>query len=248
MKKNVLVSFIIIITIIIFMPSKTGFAQNSASQTATPSETRDQQITELKQKIATKVAELKILSPQAIAGTIKTLSDQKIILNSNNNDIDVEIGSDTALSRVDQNNNSKTLKIGDLNTGDNLIAWGNFNKETDTLTADSVVLRDMPQFLAGQIKSVDKKNYQFLMTSNGKDISYLFDVNPPTRTYTIGNGNKLAKSGFSQLEKGQTVYVFGFIGKTTKDGQTLLSTLRIIILKEPTTASSPTPTLTPKAK
>ncbi len=223
----------------------------TSSATATPANVRDQQITDLKNRIATKVAELKILSKTALVGTVKTLSDQKIVITVPNSDISLEISSeDTRLSQIDQDGNSKSLKIDKLTTGQKIIAWGTYNSETQNMTADAIVARDFPQTFVGQIKSVDKKNYQFLVTNQGKDLPYLFDVNPPTKISLLKDDNNFSRSGFSKLAAGQTVYVWGFIGDKTKDGQTLLSTKRIIVLSQAeSTASSPTstPTATPKA-
>lgn len=128
--KKLIVLLLVLCTVLLFLIVPVLAVETTGS--ATPG-LRDQQITELKQRLATKVAQLKILSPQVIVGTIKTLSDQKIILNWQGKDADVEISSDTNLSQVDQNNNSKALKIANLQTGQTLIAWGNFNKDTLSL-------------------------------------------------------------------------------------------------------------------
>lgn len=247
MKKIAVLSLIILSVLF----TNTGLAkalEGTPSDSVTPTTVRNVQISELKERIATKVAELKILAPQVVSGSIKTLSDQKIVLTVNDEDLSVDISEDTTLSQFDQDQNKKSLKIADLKTGQKIVVWGNLNKETNTMTADTVVARDFPLTFVGQIKSVDKKNYQFLVQSQNKDIPYLFDVNPPTKISLLANDNTLTKIGFSKLIEGQTVYVYGFIGDKTKDGQTLLSAKRIIILSQPVTTPTPslTPTPTPK--
>jgi len=242
MKKIAILSLLIISVLFI----NTGLAkalESTPSGTVTPATVRSSQISELKEPSATKVAELKILAPQVIIGTIKTLSDQKIVLTVNQEDLSIDITEDTTLSQFDQDQNKKSLKIGDLKTGQKIVVWGTLNKETNTMTADTVVARDFPLTFVGQIKSVDKKNYQFIVANEGKDIPYLFDVNPPTRISLLANDNNSTKTGFSKLIEGQTVYVYGFIGDKTKDGQTLLSAKRIIVLSQP--EATPTPSLTP---
>ncbi len=256
MKKIAVLSLIILSV----MFTNTGFAkalESTPSGTVTPATVRSSQISELKERIATKVAELKILAPSVISGTIKTLSDQKIVITVGDEDLSIDISEDTTLSQFDQDQNKKSFKIGDLKTDQKIVVWGTLNKETNTMTADTVISRDFPLTFVGQIKSVDKKNYQFLVQSQNKDIpyqrkdfSYLFDVNPPTKISLLANDNSLTKIGFSKLIEGQTVYIYGFIGDKTKDSQTLLSAKRIIVLSQPVTTPTPslTPTATPKKK
>lgn len=249
MKKIIVIIFYVAFTIL-FVSTLPVWAVTTAtpSATATPESSRDQQISDLKNRIATKVAELKILSKTVLTGDIKTLSDQKIIITVGDNDVNLEISEDTVFSQFDQNGNKKTLKIEDLKTGDKLVAWGTYNTETQVMTADGIVSRDLALTFTGTVKSVDKKNYQFYLTSSGQVVPYLFDVNPPTKISTLSQDNSLSKIGFSKLLAGQTVFVYGFIGTKTKDGQTLLSAQRIIVLSQPKVPNIPTstPTITPK--
>lgn len=247
MKKIFVLGFIIL-GLILLKTENVKAAVATPSGTVTPTSVRSEQITQLKDRIATKVAELKILAPQVVVGTIKTLSDQKIVMTVNDEDLSIDISDDTTLLQFDQDQNKKTLKIAGLETGQKILVWGNLNKETNIMTADTVVARDFPLVFVGQIKSVDKKNYQFLVSSDGKDLPYLFDVNPPTKIAVLANDNSTAKIGFSKLLSGQIVYVYGFVGDKTKTGQVLLSAKRIIVLSQPEVTPTPSATPTPTKK
>lgn len=233
---------IFILIIVIILSLKIDFVQ---ALEGTPSVTsRNQQIKELKEKIATKVAELKILAPKVLLGEIKTLSDQKIIITVQETDVNIELSDDTSFSYVSEDGNKKDIKVGQLKVGQKIIVWGTFNKEAQTMTATGVVARDLAKVLTGQIASIDKKNYQFTVSDKSGVLPYTFDINPPTKINILGDDNKLTKIGFSKLAVGQTVYIYGFVGEKT-DNKTLLSAKRIIVLSSPAPTPSPTPTISP---
>lgn len=247
MKKNKFILFLLVLALFasrllpVVAIDSTTFATSASPSTTI----RNQQIKELKEKIATKVAELKILAPKVLLGEIKTLSDQKIIITVQETDINIELSDDTSFSQVNQDGNKKDIKVGQLKVGQKIIVWGTYNKEAQTMTATGVVARDLAQVLTGQITSIDKKNYQFTMSNKSGVLPYTFDINPPTKISLLGTDSKLTKIGFSKLAVGQTVYIYGFVGEKTKDGQTLLSAKRIIVLSSPAPTSSPTVTPTP---
>lgn len=221
MKNNVI--YFLLLSIFIMLSANTVLAQ-----TSTPSATREQEIKELKDKLATKVAELKITSQKVFLGTIKTLSDQKIILTTDTQEININLDENTSLQQEDKTGSKKNIKISQLAQGQTLLALGTFNKDSSELLAKNIVARDLATTIVGAVKSVDKKNYQLMVLSNGKEI--LVDHQTTTKDFLYEEGKNLQKIGFSKFSEGQTVYVYGFMTKD-KDGKEMLSAERIIILR-----------------
>ncbi|MBI3384713.1 hypothetical protein HY030_00795 [Candidatus Gottesmanbacteria bacterium] len=227
---------ILLSTIFIFFVAITSgiFA---AEMTPTPSS--NLKIKELKEKLASRVAELNVLSQRVFKGEIKTLSDQKIIFSAGANEVTASLDDNTALSQIDSDFQKTKIQLDDLKLGQTVYIWGTFNATTNTLTAKAVVAMKLPLGLIGKIKNVDKKNFQITVSSSSKD--YLVDIDQTTRTSLYNQAKGLTRSGFSKFSAGQLVYVYGFL-TVTKEGKELLPAGRILILAE---APSPTPSLTP---
>ena len=209
---------ILIILSLLLMSGSDIFAQES---------TNTAKIKELKDKLASRVAELNLQTKKMIQGEIKTLSDQKIILTNNNIEINVNLDDDTTLTQQTGDGKKKTIKVDSMKSGQNIFTWGSFNSGTNVMTASNITVVDMPAIIIGRIKSIDSKNYQLIVTEGNKDI--LVDHNFSTKDLILNKDYNTAKGGFSKFAEKQLVYVFGY-NTTDKNDKPMLSAQRIIIL------------------
>ena len=106
---------ILIILSLLLMSGSDIFAQES---------TNTAKIKELKDKLASRVAELNLQTKKMIQGEIKTLSDQKIILTNNNIEINVNLDDDTTLTQQTGDGKKKTIKVDSMKSGQNIFTWG----------------------------------------------------------------------------------------------------------------------------
>ncbi len=189
--------------------------------------TNTAKIKELKDKLASRVAELNLQTKKMIQGEIKTLSDQKIILTNNNIEINVNLDDDTTLTQQTGDGKKKTIKVDSMKSGQNIFTWGSFNSGTNVMTASNITVVDMPAIIIGRIKSIDSKNYQLIVTEGNKDI--LVDHDFSTKDLILNKDYNTAKGGFSKFAEKQLVYVFGY-NTTDKNDKPMLSAQRIIIL------------------
>ena len=189
--------------------------------------TNTAKIKELKDKLASRVAELNLQTKKMIQGEIKTLSDQKIILTNNNIEINVNLDDDTTLTQQTGDGKNKTIKVDSMKSGQNIFTWGSFNSGTNVMTASNITVVDMPAIIIGRIKSIDSKNYQLIVTEGNKDI--LVDHDFSTKDLILNKDYNTAKGGFSKFAEKQLVYVFGY-NTTDKNDKPMLSAQRIIIL------------------
>lgn len=229
----------LILILFVFTPAVSVIAAVEATPTPQITISSDLKIKELKEKLASRVAELNVLSQKVFKGEIKTISDQKIIFSVGVNEVTANLNDDTAISEIGSDAKKKQIKIDDLKVGQTVYIWGTFNATTSTLMAKSVVVMELPLTLVGKIKSVDKKNFQITVSSLQK--GYLIDIDQTTRTLIYDQHQGLTRSGFSKFSEGQLVYVYGFL-TITKEGKELLPAERILILAE---TSSPPPSTTP---
>lgn len=213
------------------------------TQTSSPRPTEKAQINdkiqELKDKLASRVAELNEVSQKVIVGEIKTLSDEKIILLTNESEINVEINDDTVFYELGRDYKRKEIKLEDFEAGDNIIVWGAFNSSANSLTTKNVYRQPNDVTFVGTIKGVDKKNFQISVIDLEKN-NYTVDIEVDTKVNQYNASEGLIKIGFSNLQPGQFVYVLAAPSPSNK--RDLVSGKNVSVIFAPSSISSPTPT------
>lgn len=260
MKKN-LISLFLISLYLSFPALPTGrFISSSYAITSTPKTTRtpsptssliEKQIDSLTSKIASRVAQLKLVEKKGVMGEVTDVSNTQITIN--------DIHGDTKFIDVDEftkftSSTSKTsFGISDISKGDRLGILGLYNKESRRILARFVDVINLPQVIHGVISDIDSKNFTLVVTSQDNKTRDI-DMQSSTKTVSYDAGKKaLVKGGFSKLQIGQTIIVVGYPDK--KDSN-LFEASRVIILpdiavnpnikiKTPTDTPSPTSKLKP---
>jgi len=204
-----------------------SFAQ-SKSATPTNSVTQ-QQIDELKSKIASKVAELKLVEKRGVLGTVTDSSGTQITLTDVNGDIkNIDVDELTKFY-----SNTDSFGISDIKTGETLGILGLFNKESGRLLAREINDIAAPQkIILGIISNIDKNNYEITITiENGK--KYIFEIQDSTKTVSFAS-DALLNAGFSKMQTSQTAIAMGI---TDKQSPSKILASRIILLPEITLTS-----------
>lgn len=194
------------------------------SPTLTPKETDAQQnqIEKIKDLVASKVAELKLVDKRGIVGTVKSSSNTEMVVSDYRNDpaqIDID-----ELTKF-QSDSDKTFGISDIKSGDVLSIVGLFNKDAKRLLARFITrATNIPQNIEGVVVSKDLKDFTFeLVSAKGKKNT--IDVSTSTKTVSYDNGQSV-KSGFSKIDMAQRVIVVGFADPKIKDQ---INSTRIIV-------------------
>ena len=221
MKKHLTLFILIILINFIFVLGQTAFAA-----TPTASNTNlQQQVDDLKNKIASKVAELKLVERRGIIGTVTDSSDTQITLS--------DVSGNTRFVDVDEltkfeSSDSKSFGISDIKNGMTIGVLGLYNKQSRRILAREVnELSPLPKIIFGGIGAIDKENFEItVVKENGQ--KEVLEVENITKTYSYSS-NTLNKSGFSKLEETQTLIAIGVLDK--QDPNKILAT-RIIILPE----------------
>lgn len=199
------------------LPSKNQISSDSADL---------EKIQKIKDIVASKVAELKLVEKKGIIGSIKDVSGMQVtIIDVKGNTRKIDVDELTKFSFSDKS----SAGISDLEKGKSYSFVGIYNKESERLLArviDSV--SSIPVHFEGAILSVDSKNYQ-LTAVNEKGDKKTIDIQSSTKTSLGTNDGDLQKSGFSKLSENERVLAIGFWDK--KDPN-LLTSLRIIHFKD----------------
>jgi hypothetical protein len=218
MKKLLTITFLLIFMLYF---TQISFAQNKATPT---SPVTQQQIDELQTKIASRVAQLKLVEKRGILGTVASVSDTYILLNDingNTKSVDVD-----ELSKF--YSTSTSFGISDIKTGNTLGILGLYNKDSRRILAREINdIPSLPQTVVGAITNIDKDNYEISLKA-GNNKTYVFEIQDTTKTF-MHSDTDLVKTGFSKLQIGQTIVASG---NSDRGSSTKFLALRIIVLPE----------------
>lgn len=221
--------FIIIISVIFFFSAPAIFAQ-SPTPTSTPTsekvtEKLSDQITKLKEKIATRVAQLKLVEKRGIAGTVKEVTGTQLILtdvNGKNRLVDVD-----EITKFSSPSAKNSFGLSDLKPGTTISVIGIYNKDSKRLLARFIKAISLPMMVSGSISAIDKANFTITIAmEEGK--KYLIDIETITRT-TSYIDTEATKSGFSKLQNGDRVIVIGYVNK--KEANRMVAT-RVLVFPD----------------
>lgn len=252
MKKSIIIITLALIVFkgtAVFAASPSPKAIPSSSPTAKPlpvSSDTLEKAKELKEKVASKIAELKILQKRAVMGNIKTIADTYIIITNKTQDIKVETNTDTSVILSTAAKVRKAVKLSELPTNTMAVAWGQYNKEQETLTAKIILVRNFSLNTAGTVKSIDKDSVTITSRLDNKD--YTIQTSQ-AKVRALKKDKTLTKGQVGDLKEGDFINIYAT--SKTVDSKTAYSALRITILSKstledilnvPTATPSPSPT------
>lgn len=192
----------LILILILFLLATTNVnAQNIESQ-----------IDDLKERIASRVAQLKLVEKRGIMGKVESVSPTQIRL--------TDVKGETRLVDVDEltkfEGDEDSFGISDIEKGDNLGVLGLYNKQSRRVLARVVSLISVPKYVTGVVESVDEENFSFdLALKDNKVITV--DVETTTRSSSYTKEDGLVKAGFSKITVGQNVIVNGAPDENDKE-------------------------------
>ena len=214
-------------------------------------------IDEIKEKIASTVAELNLVSKKAFVGEITRLEKNQISIDKNGETKILEVDELTKYIAVDEDNKRGEIKFSNLSIGNRILAIGLYNKDSRKLLARIIMLKNIPANITGVVREVDIKDGTITVEERKKSKTLIIDIEKTTKISLYSMGGGIAKSGLSKIEIGQRAHVFGNLNEEEEDR---IGALRILLLpartiisptnevvKEATQSATPTPTTKPTA-
>jgi hypothetical protein len=199
-------------------------------------------IEQLKERLATKVAELRTLVKRAMFGTVKDVSVASATVETSTKDIKIELGDNVGVAQMIGGKRT-TLTTDQISVGDPLTVFGTYDETLDLLKAQFIFIESpiVTHHISGTVTATDAKGFTLtIATPEGRTI--IVDVEKTTKANAWNATDGIAKSGFSKIAVGDTVHVAG-IAEPKQDDH--ISANRILDLGDITGAApSPTATLT----
>ncbi len=215
-------------------PTTEKETQLSSTAETTP---KQKQLEDLKERLATKVAQLRQSQRRAIFGTIKSTSVSTITVELQTSDIKIELTDDIQVFQIIKGTRTK-LTTEDLAKGDMVSVFGEYDTGLEILRAKVVFIQSpLPQSTAGRITEISEKDFTVtIATPEGQ--TYILDIERSTKNLLWEPDKGIVKSGFSKLAVGNTVHATG-IPVPKKENR--LTALRLLDLGQ-LTETTPTPT------
>ncbi len=235
-----------------------------ATPSATPTDATTKQINDLKDRLTTKVAQLRQVQQRAIFGTVKSTSVSTITVSTTTKDIKIELVDDVKVIQYLKGQRTK-LTTSDIDKTDQVVVFGDYDATVDILKASVIIIQNtIPKRIAGTVTAIDKT--EFTISVNASDgQSYIVDIETTTKTFVWDKDNGIQKGKFSKLTVGDTVSVVGpspakkgnrfsadrildlgnLTGTTTTLSPTSTTTASPTATPVPTGGSSPTKSPTP---
>lgn len=252
---------IIILLALFFVTVPSAFAQTS-SPSATPkvkvspteesmTDNLNKQINDLKDKIASRVAELRLVDKRGIIGIVTDVKDTQIILKDPQEKtriVDID-----EITKFSSPSAKSTFGISDISKGSTISVIGLYNKQSRRILGRFISSTTMPVFISGTVTNVNQTDFTVSVIDENSTTT-IVDIEKITKTNSYTKEDEITKSGFSKLIPGDRVVITGYPQQNAKNR---ITGLRILQLPEaprdpqvtgaPTRVPSPTPTGTTKS-
>jgi len=206
----------------------------------------------LKEKIATKVAELRENEKGAIFGAVKKIDKSNITIENTRGDQVVAYSEDTVVYSF-KSGSRQEIKVSTLKEKDPVTIFGYYDQSKTNFSAKYIYLEDLPLHIRGKVSDIDKSN--FTITVKEKEGNVVVDVETSTKT-SLYDRNKKAfiAAGFSKIKVGDTVHIIAIANPKMQDRVSAKKLYVISFPNQPTAAvtaptqkpSTPSATVTDK--
>lgn len=224
MKKTFASTIFGLLMIFAFVTSVNAATATPAEPTKAPlNEKLNEQINQLKEKIASRVSELNLVEKRGMIGVVSEVSGSKITL--------TDVQGNTRFVDVDEitkfsSTSNKTFGISDITKGTKISVLGLYNKQSKRILARFINTSVDPIFISGTITAIDTKNFIIsVRTVDNKNLK--LDNQTSTRIFDYDKDDGLIRSGFSKLSVGDRVSSLGF---PDEEDATMIVPRRIINL------------------
>lgn len=208
MKKITIISILLLFLITPAFSFAQTPSEEPEEKDPTPTSKFESKIDVIKNKVASKVAELNLVDKRGFIGTVESINGNLITINDLNNK--------TRIIEVDEltkfnSENNDDFELSDIKKGTKIGSAGLYNKESRKLLARFVNEISIPLFLQGVLSEKDEKNYTLKITTDDSK-TYLVDIENITKSFEFNDG-ELNSAGFSDMKNMQNALIVGFPDK-----------------------------------
>ena len=200
---------------------------NSSTKSSTIKEKLDKNVEQIKENIATMVAELIKKNSLVITGNIITIKDDSLIIKSSDGQNHTLLIDEVTTEFIDNIGKQKNIEKKDLSENDYLVTFGNL---IDTeFSANYIYRQNEYIILSGEITNVNAADFSLEMITPEKD-AYTVDIETKTTREIVNIKTiKQEKIGFSKFKIGDKIHIVAY---RPKNKQNRFSALKILIVPQ----------------
>lgn len=208
--KQGLFSGIVALLLLVVPSAFASTATPSATLKTDTASTTAKKIEDLKDRLATKVAELRQTSRRAIYGTVKSTSITSFVVETKIKDVKIELTDEIKVIQYLKGVRTP-LTSEDIAKNDLVAVFGDYDTTLDLLKATIVVIQSPAlQRISGTVTARDDKEYT-LTIKNPQGVTYIVDIEKSSKTLMWDREKKeIVKSGFSKIAASNVVHIVGF--------------------------------------
>ena len=181
----------------------------------------------LKEKLATKVAELRENQTRGFFGEIAALSKTSFTLASQDQEVKVRYNEDVTVYKLDATNKKIEAQVKDLKNTQGVSVLGVFEPDSKQQSAKIIFLQTLPKFYFGEVVGTDKtKGTIQIKTGQKGEITIDYEKTTLTNEYSKTE-SKLKKSGLSRIASGDRIQVWAVV---SEDDAQKIKAMRILRL------------------
>lgn len=217
--------FIIFISTFLIIPGL-SFAQTpsvSDEDEASATDEIESKVDLIKDKVASRVAELKLVERRGVVGVVESVNNDEIWIR--------DLNDKTRIIEVDEltkfSSSEGSFDLSDISKGTKISAIGLYNKDSGKLLARFINETSIPLFLNGVITDKDDEEFTLDLSTEGEK-KYTVDVEKVTKSFSFSDG-ELETVGFSKIETLKNALVIGYVDP--KDSNRITAS-RIIIFPD----------------
>jgi len=201
---------IICIALFFMFPFWVYAVEKEATPTATAIPIKNKQVEDLKERLATKVAQLRQSERRAIYGTVKTTTISTLTIETPNKDIKIELTDDIKVFQTLKGKRT-ALTIEDVTKNDIISVFGDWDTSVEVMKAKIIFIHSTQeniQHITGTILETKKADFTITLTTK-EGTTAIIDFETATKTNVWTREKGMEKGGFSRLLPGETIMVVG---------------------------------------
>ena len=228
--------------IFLFTASINPILAATATSSPTVKPTSQTNLEDLKERLATKVAELRDVVTRALSGTITSVSISSAMIETTTKNYKIEFEDEMKVAQI-INGKRTSLTIDDIEKNDRVTVFGSYDTTLELLKAKFIFIESNKTLtrIIGTITDIDREGFAVtVLTSDGKTMTA--DIEKTTKAFSWVPADGIVKSGFSKITIGDSVHV---IATPDPKNDSNVSALRILDLGNLSGNVTPTVTLAP---
>lgn len=217
-------------------------AQAPTDTPASISADQKEKIDDLKERVATKVAQLRSQVYKAAVGEIKSVDKDNLTLKTRQGEKKIITTEETKVFKITSGKRI-AVSASSLKSGDRVVAIGSPDPQ-GIFVAKTILAKPLSSNFSGVIDKIDRDKITITVKNTQNNTSLIIDIELATKAQLWKKDTGFEKSGFSKLNIGDWVHING----SPTEEENRLSANRITILTGfgVTATNTPTPSVSPK--